>query len=232
MSYIQTGRNLVFVCISLGDLLGSGSPIFRIAISWNSHYLCLHILKVIVMELNSELKNIAEQTRRIITSLLDEHPMKRGSIFVIGCSSSEVAGGVIGKNSSEEIGKTIFQTANEILSERGVFLACQCCEHLNRSLVIEEACAEKYGYEAVSVVPWLHGGGSFATAAYHSFSSPVVVEHIKASAGLDIGDTLIGMHLKDVAVPVHPKPNQIGAAHVVAAYCRPKLVGGERARYE
>lgn len=169
MSYIQTGRNLVFVCISLGDLLGSGSPVFRIAISWNSHYLCLHILKVIVMELNSELKNIAEQTRRIITSLLDEHPMKRGSIFVIGCSSSEVAGGVIGKNSSEEIGKTIFQTANEILSERGVFLACQCCEHLNRSLVIEEACAEKYGYEAVSVVPWLHGGGSFATAAYHSF---------------------------------------------------------------
>lgn len=185
-----------------------------------------------LMDSNEVLRNIAEQTRQIITSLLDEHPMKRGSVFVIGCSSSEVAGGVIGKDSSEEIGKTIFQTANQILSERGIFLACQCCEHLNRSLVIEEVCAEKYGYEPVSVVPWLHGGGSFATAAYHSFSSPVVVEHVKASAGLDIGDTLIGMHLKDVAVPVHPSIKQIGSAHVVAAYCRPKLVGGERARYE
>ena len=103
---------------------------------------------------------------------------------------------------------------------------------MNRALVIEEKCAEKYGYEAVSVVPWLHGGGSFATAAYHGFEFPVVVEHVKASAGLDIGDTLIGMHLKDVAVPVHLKPNVLGKAHLVAAWCRPKLIGGERARYQ
>lgn len=184
------------------------------------------------MELHGELRRIAEETKEIIVSLLDAHPMKKGSIFVIGCSSSEVAGGAIGKNSSEEIGQAIFETAHQLLSERGIFLACQCCEHLNRSLVVEEACAEKYGYEPVSVVPWLHGGGSFATAAYHRFSSPVVVEHVKASAGLDIGDTLIGMHLKEVAVPVHPSLNHIGSAHVVAAYCRPKLVGGERARYE
>ena len=183
------------------------------------------------MESYDDLKQIEEQTKRIITALLDEHPMKAGSIFVIGCSSSEVAGGTIGKNSSEAIGKTIFEVAYNLLSERGIFLACQCCEHLNRSLVIEEECADKYGYEPVCVVPWLHGGGSFAMAAYHGFCHPVVVEHIKASAGLDIGDTLIGMHLKDVAVPVHLTPNQIGAAHVVAAYCRPKLVGGERARY-
>ena len=184
-----------------------------------------------VME-SYDLKQIGEQTKLIINALLDEHPLREGSIFVIGCSSSEVAGGVMGKNSSEEIGKTIFEVSRSILSERGIYLACQCCEHLNRSLVVEEACADKYGYEPVCVVPWLHGGGSFATAAYYGFSHPVVVEHVRASAGLDIGDTLIGMHLKDVAVPVHPKPNQIGQAHVVAAYCRPKLVGGERARSE
>ncbi len=183
------------------------------------------------MDTYEGLESVAEQTKQIIMALLDEHPMKRGSIFVIGCSSSEVAGGTIGKNSSEEIGQTIFSTAYEILSERGIFLACQCCEHLNRALVVEEACADKYDLEAVSVVPWLHGGGSFATAAYYKFAHPVVVEHIKASAGIDIGDTLIGMHLKDVAVPVHPYLNHIGAAHVVAAYCRPKLIGGERAHY-
>ena len=157
--------------------------------------------------------------------------MKRGSILVIGCSSSEVAGGRIGKDSSEEIGQVIFQTAKRITDEMGVFLACQCCEHLNRALVVENACAEKYGYEPVCVVPWLHGGGSFATAAYHHFTEPVVVEHIKASAGIDIGDTLIGMHLKDVAVPVHFSQQKIGEAHVVAAYSRPKLIGGERAHY-
>ena len=179
-----------------------------------------------------DLQTIENQTKKIITDLLEAHPQPKGAIFVIGCSSSEVAGGIIGKNSSEEIGSTIFNTAYQLLSERGVYLACQCCEHLNRALVVEAECAEHYGYEPVCVVPWLHGGGSFATAAYHSFRKPVVVEHIKASAGLDIGDTLIGMHLKDVAVPVHPAQKQIGEAHVAAAYCRPKLIGGERARYK
>lgn len=178
------------------------------------------------------LENIKSQLADLLNSFLEKYPQEAGSIFVIGCSSSEVNGGKIGKNSSEEIGKVIFQTANEILSAKNIFLACQCCEHLNRALVIEKACAKQYCYEPVSVVPWLHGGGSFATAAYHGFSEPVVVEHVKASAGIDIGDTLIGMHLKDVAVPFHPEQNSIGNAHVVAAWCRPKLIGGERARYE
>lgn len=182
--------------------------------------------------MESNLENIKNQLTTLLNSFLDEHPQKKGSVFVIGCSSSEVAGGKIGKDSSEEIGKVIFQTANEILSSKGIYLACQCCEHLNRALVVEEECAEKYNYEAVSVVPWAHGGGSLATAAYKGLKSPIVVEHIKASAGIDIGDTLIGMHLKDVAVPVHPEINKIGEAHVVAAWCRPKLIGGERARYE
>lgn len=178
------------------------------------------------------LDNIKSQLADLLNSFLEKYPQEAGSIFVIGCSSSEVNGGKIGKNSSEEIGKVIFQTANEILSAKNIFLACQCCEHLNRALVIEKKCAKQYCYEPVSVVPWLHGGGSFATAAYHGFKEPVVVEHVKASAGIDIGDTLIGMHLKDVAVPFHPEQNSIGKAHVVAAWCRPKLIGGERARYE
>lgn len=177
------------------------------------------------------LPEISRQTEKIIAELLAFHPQKAGSFFVIGCSSSEVAGGSIGKDSSAEIGKAIFETANRILSGKGIFLACQCCEHLNRALVVECECAEKYGLDEVCVVPWIHGGGSFATAAYYGFKEPVVVEHIKAAAGVDIGSTLIGMHLKEVAVPVHPEQKFVGKAYVTAAYSRPKLIGGERARY-
>ena len=177
------------------------------------------------------LSEISRQTEKIIVELLASRPQKKGSVFVIGCSSSEVAGGSIGKDSSAEIGKAIFKAAERILSEKGIFLACQCCEHLNRALVVERECAEKYGLDEVSVVPWIHGGGSFATAAYYGFKEPVVVEHVRASAGVDIGSTLIGMHLKEVAVPVHPEQKFVGKAYVTAAYSRPKLIGGERARY-
>lgn len=191
---------------------------------------CLFLWSIKTKKMN--LAEIAQQTEQIITSLLADHPMREGSVFVIGCSSSEVNGGLIGKNSSEEIGQTIFATARKVVEAHGLFLACQCCEHLNRALVVEDACAQRYGYEPVSVVPWLHGGGSFATAAYYGFKHAVVVERVQASAGIDIGDTLIGMHLKPVAVPLHLKPGVIGQAHVVAAYCRPKLIGGERAQYK
>ncbi len=181
---------------------------------------------------SATLLEIAEQTKKIIEDILNSHPQKKGSIFVIGCSTSEVAGGSIGKDSVPEIGKTIFETANKILSEKGIFLACQCCEHLNRALVVEKECAEKYSLEEVCVVPWVHGGGSFATAAYYGFKNAVVVEHIKATAALDIGSTLIGMHLKEVAVPVRPVLKFIGNAYVTATYSRPKLIGGERAHYK
>ena len=177
------------------------------------------------------LSEVSAQLEKIITGLLDSHPQKKGSVFVIGCSTREVTGGSIGKNSSGETGKTIFETAYRILSSKGIFLACQCCEHLNRALVVERECAEKFGLEEVCVVPWIHGGGSFATAAYYGFKEPVVVEHVKAAAGLDIGSTLIGMHIKEVAVPVHPEQKFIGKAYVTAAYSRPKLIGGERAHY-
>lgn len=178
---------------------------------------------------NSEVFDLVQNCVR---ELLELHPVKRGGILVIGCSSSEICGGLIGHNSSEETGKIVFEAASSICNEKGIFLAAQCCEHLNRALVIEEKCAEKYNLDPVSVVPWLKGGGSFATAAYHGFENPVVVEHIKADAGIDFGSTLIGMHLKDVAVPVRLSVKNVGDAYVTAAYTRPKLIGGERARYQ
>lgn len=156
--------------------------------------------------------------------------LKKGDLFVIGCSSSEIAGGVIGKASSKEIGKIIFETANEFLSKKGIALAAQCCEHINRALVIESENAKDC--EIVNVVPKVKAGGSFATAAYQGFSNPVVIEKVTANAGLDIGLTMIGMHIKSVAVPVHLKNNMIGSAIVLGAYSRPKYIGGPRAQYE
>ncbi|MCR5218706.1 TIGR01440 family protein [Treponema sp.] len=181
---------------------------------------------------NMDLEKVKAEVATVISEVLEAHPQREGSIFVIGCSSSEICGGVIGKNSSEETGKAVFEAAKALLDQKGLYLACQCCEHLNRALIIEESCAIKYNLEPVCVVPWAHGGGSFATAAWHGFKNPVAVEHIKASAGIDIGSTLIGMHLKDVAVPLHPEQKFIGKAYVTAAWCRPKLIGGERARYQ
>ncbi|MCQ2592996.1 MAG: TIGR01440 family protein [Treponema sp.] len=178
-----------------------------------------------------DLEEIKLKVKSAVQQVINAHPLSEGSIFVIGCSSSEIAGGVIGHASNEEIGKIVFAAAKEVCEQNKIFLAAQCCEHLNRALVVEKTCAEKYGYDEVCVVPWLKGGGSFATAAYNGFSKPVVVEHVKASAGMDIGSTLIGMHLKDVAVPLRLEEKFIGNAYVTAAYTRPKLIGGERARY-
>lgn len=187
-------------------------------------------MAVLFMDEIFDSEKIRSEAENLIRSFLDSHPQKNGSIFVVGCSSSEIVGGKIGKDSSAEAGKAVFETAKKICDEKGLFLACQCCEHLNRALVVESACAQKYSLDEVSVVPWAHGGGSLATAAYYGFSKPVVVEKIQASAGIDIGLTMIGMHLKSVAVPVH-FDSKIGCATVVAAYFRPKLIGGERARY-
>lgn len=184
------------------------------------------------MEKQISLEQIKIQVEKAVQQVINARPLAEGSIFVIGCSSSEIAGGVIGHASNEEIGKTVFEAASRVCEKNKVFLACQCCEHLNRALVVQKECAEKYNYEQVSVVPWLKGGGSFATAAYHGFTNPVVVEQIKASAGLDIGSTLIGMHLKAVAVPLRLDEKFIGNAYVTAAFTRPKLIGGERARYK
>lgn len=179
----------------------------------------------------ADLSVVMEETRKTVGQLLEAAGLKAGDILVVGCSSSEILGTKIGTGSSEETGKAVFDAVYGVVHPLGIFLAAQCCEHLNRALVVEEACALKYGYDPVCVVPWVHGGGSFGAAAYRGFEHPVMVEHIRAHAGIDIGDTLIGMHLRDVAVPVRIAQKTIGEAHIVCARTRPKLIGGERARY-
>jgi len=177
------------------------------------------------------LREVAHQAEKALLELLETADLKAGDIFVIGCSTSEIMGEHIGKGSSLEAAEAVFEAVYPILKEKGIYLAAQCCEHLNRALILEEAAAEKYGYEVVNVQPWVHAGGSFATTAWVNFDKPVAVEHIRAKAGMDIGDTLIGMHLKDVAVPVRLKVKKIGNANLVCARTRPRFIGGERARY-
>jgi uncharacterized protein (TIGR01440 family) len=155
--------------------------------------------------------------------------LKENDILVIGCSTSEIVGDKIGTNSSPETAKAVFEGIYTAANEKGVFVAAQCCEHLNRAIIIEEEAVK--GSEFVNVVPQPKAGGSFATAAYKAFKNPVAVEEISAKAGLDIGFTMIGMHIKRVAVPVRLKNNKIGNATVLAARHRPKFIGGERACY-
>ncbi|MCJ0538414.1 TIGR01440 family protein [Enterococcus cecorum] len=177
-----------------------------------------------------------EQLIRDLTTITQEvlakAQLKAGDIFVLGCSTSEIAGGVIGKNSSQEIGEWVVETLLAILSEQKIFLAVQGCEHLNRALVVERAAQERYNLEEVAVVPQLHAGGACSVAAFRYFNEPVEVEHLVAKAGIDLGDTSIGMHIKHVQVPIRPSIRELGGAHVTALYSRPKYIGGPRAKYE
>lgn len=168
----------------------------------------------------------------IMLDILAESKLKKGELFVLGCTTSEVVGGVIGKNSSEEVGRWIVSTIKAILDEKGIQLAVQGCEHINRALAMERSTAEARGYEIVSVVPQLHAGGSCSVAAFKLFDDPVEVEHVTAQAGIDIGDTSIGMHVKHVQVPIRPAIRELGSAHVTALHSRPKYIGGPRAAYE
>lgn len=175
---------------------------------------------------------LAKEAKNALDELLKLANLKPGQILVVGCSSSEIVGEQLGHASSPETAKIVFDALYEPLRERGIYLAAQCCEHLNRALVVEAECAEKYGLCEVAVVPRPKAGGSFATAAYEAFQNPVVVEEIAAHAGLDIGGTMIGMHLRRVAVPKRLAQKTIGKALVFAATTRPKYIGGERAVYE
>lgn len=181
--------------------------------------------------MNGEMTATADEAYRAAREIIEAAQLKKGDLFVVGCSTSEVGGARIGSFSSPELAEMVFGGIYQATEEAGVFLVAQCCEHLNRALVMEQEAAEKYGYEIVNVVPQPKAGGSFATAAYKSFEEPVLVEHVKAHAGMDIGDTLIGMHLRDVAVPVRIRTTQIGDAHVVCARTRAKFIGGSRAIY-
>ena len=177
-------------------------------------------------------EEITKQARTVVTELLEQANMKPGSLLVIGCSSSEMVGKRIGKGSSMEAAQAAFAGIYPVLQEQGIHLAVQCCEHLNRALILEREVAEKRGYEIVNVMPQPHAGGSFAVTAWNAFSDPVVVETIAAEAGIDIGGTLIGMHLRRVAVPVRTSEKQIGEAIVLCARTRPKYIGGPRAIYQ
>ena len=167
-----------------------------------------------------------------VRELLDVAHLRVGDLLVIGCSSSEMVGEKIGTHSSVDAANALADAILPLLKEKGVHIAVQCCEHLNRALILESAVAEQYGYEPVNVVPQPKAGGSFATAVWQRMDAPVAVEHIRAHAGIDIGGTLIGMHLKEVAVPVRLSVKQIGEAPILCARTRPKFIGGCRAVYD
>ena len=177
------------------------------------------------------LKEITSNAKTAIKELVEISGIKSGELLVIGCSSSEIMGGDIGKASSLDAAKAVFDGVYPVLQEKGIYLAAQCCEHLNRAIIIEQETAEKFGLDIVNVMPKSKAGGSFATVVWQNMKQPVAVEHIKAHAGLDIGNTLIGMHLKEVAVPVRLSINKIGKDPIVCARTRPKFIGGERATY-
>lgn len=177
-------------------------------------------------------QEITAQARTVLTELLDQAMLRPGALFVVGCSSSEMVGKRIGKGSSLDAAQAAFRGIYPQLQARGIHLAVQCCEHLNRALIMERAVAERKGYEIVNVMPQPHAGGSFAVTAWNAFEDPVAVETIQADAGIDIGGTLIGMHLRRVAVPVRTSLDHIGEAIVLCARTRPKYIGGPRAVYQ
>ena len=173
---------------------------------------------------------IAKECILAATDLIEKAKLKKGDIVVVGCSTSEVLGSKIGSNSSPETAEILFKSIYGVFKEKGIYLAAQCCEHLNRAIIVEKE-AVPFA-EPVNVVPAPKAGGSFATQAYANFENPVAVEEIKADAGIDIGSTMIGMHLKKVAVPVRLEVKTIGEAPVTAARTRPKFIGGVRVNYD
>ncbi len=178
------------------------------------------------------MENIILSAKNAAEEICEIANLKSGQVLVVGCSTSEICGSKIGTDSKPEVADRVFDAIYGVLKQRGIYLVAQCCEHLNRALIIESALAEKMRISAVNVVPQPKAGGSFATAAYKVFENPVAVEHIKADAGLDIGGTLIGMHLKEVAVPVRLSVKNIGEATLTSARTRPKFIGGCRAVYD
>lgn len=175
-------------------------------------------------------EDIKAQAKAAANEICEEAGLVEGQILVVGCSSSEVCGDKIGSNSNLEVAEAVFAGIYEVVQERKLYLAAQCCEHLNRAIIVERA-AVPFA-DIVNVIPQPKAGGSFGTTAYKTFEHPVAVEEIKADAGLDIGGTLIGMHIRKVAVPVHLKNNRIGEASVLAARSRAKFIGGCRAVYD
>ena len=181
--------------------------------------------------MNFTYEDIKDQARAAAAELVETAKLKKGDIFVIGCSSSEVVGLRIGKGSDINAAEAVYEGVMSVLEPKGIFLAAQCCEHLNRAVIVEKE-ALLPETEIVNVVPQPHAGGSFAVTVYKNAKCPVAVEEIKADAGMDIGGTLIGIQLKKVAVPVRLSIKQIGEAPLICARTRPKFIGGSRAVYD
>ena len=179
----------------------------------------------------NDFQNIKETVAKAVTELIEAAHLKKGDILVVGCSSSEIKGERIGKGSDMNAAEAVYEGIKPILDEKGIFLAAQGCEHINRAIITERAALGPLD-EVVNVVPQLHAGGSFTVTVYNNAKDPVALEKIQADAGMDIGDTLIGMHLKPVAVPVRLSMKEIGCAHLTCARTRPKFIGGERAKYD
>jgi len=179
--------------------------------------------------------DLAEELAKVWDSVLDsffqETNLRSKQILVLGCSTSEVIGHRIGQGSSLEIAELLLPPLLERVNQQGIFLAVQGCEHLNRALVVEETCLNHYGLEEVAVLPSLHAGGAMTVKAWERFTSPVMIERIQGHAGIDVGDTFIGMHLRPVVIPIRIHVKELGQAHLTLAHTRPRLIGGPRATY-
>ena len=183
-------------------------------------------------------KNVADKLQvmantwdEVLNAFFLKADLRRGQILVLGCSTSEVIGQRIGQGSSLEVAEVLLPPLLERVHQQGIFLAVQGCEHINRALVVEEACVDHYRLEVVTVLPGLHAGGAMTVQAWKTFSSPLMVEQIQGHAGIDIGDTFIGMHLRPVAIPIRIHVKELGEAHLTLANTRPRLIGGPRAVY-
>lgn len=179
-----------------------------------------------------DLEQIYEEAKQAIEELAAVAGLQKGKVLVIGCSTSEIDGEKIGSASHIELAEPLYRACDEVAKSVGFDVAFQCCEHLNRAIIIEREVAHRLGLEEVNVVPQKKAGGSMATTAYHKFLDPIAVEYIQADAAIDIGETLIGMHVRPVVVPVRLSVKHIGKARVTAARRRPKFIGGERAIYK
>ncbi|WP_407306227.1 TIGR01440 family protein [Desulfosporosinus sp. SB140] len=181
---------------------------------------------------SQKLQELAKDWEEILDGFFQQVTMRSEQILVIGCSTSEVFGHRIGQGSSLDVAEVLLPPLLDHVRKKGIYLAVQGCEHINRALVVEETCAERYGLEIVTVRPALHAGGAMTVKAWELFSSPVMVECIQGHAGIDVGDTFIGMHLRPVVIPIRIHVKELGEAHLTLARTRPRLIGGPRAVYE
>ena len=177
-------------------------------------------------------EKIINDLKSAFQELIKKSNPEKGEIFILGGSSSEIQGKKIGSKTNLNIAKIMIETFIKLIKKQDLYLAVQGCEHTNRALVIERKCLKKYDLEEVNIIPHRDAGGGLATAAYNNFTNPVMVDEINGHLGMDIGDSFIGMHLKNVVVPVRLSLKSIGKAHLTAAKTRPRLIGGDRAKHQ